>query len=267
MSGKVKFSIKNEKFDEFLSKLSDLTTISSTIKLKFDDENILMYSILGGSVVLAFKSYLLNTSEYFDINLDSDKKYDIIIGNCDKFVKNLKFLNGDKSSQIKGYLQYRENTSGMRTEDEDLILCRSIQLSSGKLKINWIGAEKYEIQDINKKQLASRLDIRKRKWSFLVSISDFDNIKKLSNINSDRIINVNVKSGVVKFSEKSSWELDVGEIEQNRDFNFIFNKRFFKCISLDEEHVEFSMFENFILIRDKESDLMLSYEQDFSDED
>ena len=34
----------------------------------------------------------------------------------------------------------------------------------------------------------------------------------------------------------------------------------------DEKDVEFSIFDNFMLIRDTNSNLMLSFEQDFSDD-
>jgi hypothetical protein len=39
------------------------------------------------------------------------------------------------------------------------------------------------------------------------------------------------------------------------------------CINDSLSTIEFSMFETFILIKDEQSNLMLSYEQDFSDDD
>jgi hypothetical protein len=95
---------------------------------------------------------------------------------------------------------------------------------------------------------------------------DFLDVKKLSSINSDKIININVQSGKVVLSETSAWELEIGEIE-NRNANLIFNKRFLNCINDSLDNIEFSMFETFILIKDEQSNLMLSYEQDFSDDD
>ena len=68
MSNKTKLKIKKERFSEFVDKLVDLTGISDTIKLKIDSENIMMYSTLGGAVMLAFKNYLLKTDEFFDWN-------------------------------------------------------------------------------------------------------------------------------------------------------------------------------------------------------
>ena len=66
MAKKVKFKIKSEKFTDFISKLDDLTKIEDTIKLKIDNDNILIYSMMGGNVMLAFKNYLINTRDYLD---------------------------------------------------------------------------------------------------------------------------------------------------------------------------------------------------------
>ena len=45
MANKIKFKIKSDKFSDFINKLEDLTKISDTIKLKIDNDNILMYSM------------------------------------------------------------------------------------------------------------------------------------------------------------------------------------------------------------------------------
>ena len=62
MADKVKFKINSDKFVDFISKLDDLTKIEDTIKLKIDNDNILMYSMMSsGQTMLAFKNYLVNT--------------------------------------------------------------------------------------------------------------------------------------------------------------------------------------------------------------
>jgi uncharacterized protein involved in outer membrane biogenesis len=122
------------------------------------------------------------------------------------------------------------------------------------------------MKDINKTVLSQRLDTKNRKWSFKLENQDFLDVKKLSSINSDKIINISVQSGKVVLSETSAWELEIGEIE-DRNANLIFNKRFLNCINDSLNSIEFSMFETFILIKDENSNLMLSYEQDFSDDD
>jgi hypothetical protein len=258
MANKVKFTVISEKFEDFINKLSDLTSIDDTIKLKIDNDNILMYSMLGGNVMLAFKNYLIEKSEYLKSD-DLEFTYDVIIANSKKFVKNLGFIKS--SDKITIEINCKESP-----EDDTIMNARSIQVVGGKLKVNWLAGERYEMRDINKTVLSQRLDLKNRKWFFKLENQDFLDVKKLSSINSDKIINISVQNGSVVLSETSAWELEVGKIE-DRTANLIFNKRFLNCINDSLKTIEFSMFETFILIKDENSNLMLSYEQDFSDDD
>ena len=259
MANKVKFKLNIDKFPEFINKLEDLTKIEDSIKLKIDNENILMYSIIGsGSTMLAFKNYLLNTKEYLDYE-DFEYSIDVIIPNAKKFVKNLQFIKN--SEKILLEFSYKESP-----DDDSIMNARSMQVTGGKLKVNWITGEHYEMRDINKKSLNQKLDIKYRNWFFIIKNSDFMDIKKLSNINSDRIISINIIEGKILLSEKSAWELEIGSLDDNRNASLMLNKKFLGCIN-DKDQIEFSIFENFMLIKDDESNLMLSYEQDFSDQD
>ncbi len=257
MANKIKFQIKPDKISQFIETLEELTRIEDTIKLKIDSENILMYSILGGNVMLAFKNYLINTSDYF-VGNEFDFTLDAIIVNAKKFVKNLNFLTSSEKVTIE--FTYKESQ-----DDDDTMQARSIQVVGGKLKVNWLAGEHYQLRDINKASLKTNLNPKNRKWSFKISKSDFSDVKKLSNINSERIINITIDSGNVLFSEKSAWELEIDSIEDDRNSNLMLNKKFLSCIN-DDKDVEFSIFDNFMLIQDNNSNLMLSFEQDFSDD-
>jgi hypothetical protein len=254
---KIKFEFNNGKISEFISKLEELTKIEDTIKLKIDSEHILMYSILGGNVMLAFKNFLVKTNDYFDFK-DFDFTLDVIIANSKKFVKNLQFLT--QSDKVSIEMTYKESH-----DDDTVMNARNIVVSGGKLKVNWLAGEHYELRDINKVALKNNLNIKNRKWSFIISQSDFQDIKKLSNINSERIINITIDSGKVLFSEKSAWELELQRIESDRNANLMLNKKFLGCIN-DSNDVEFSIFDNFMLIQEENSNLMLSFEQSFDDD-
>ena len=65
-----------DNFPEFISKLEDLTKIEDIVKLKIDSENILMYSLVGDTSIVAFKSHILNTIDYFDVN-DSESSFNV----------------------------------------------------------------------------------------------------------------------------------------------------------------------------------------------
>jgi hypothetical protein len=257
MANKIKFTFKGDKIDYFIDKLEELTKIDDTIKLKIDSENILMYSILGGNVMLAFKSYLLNTDEILSSN-PFDFTLDVIIPNAKKFVKNLSFLTRSESVSIN--IQYKESN-----DSEDIMNARSIQVVGGKLKVNWLAGEHYQLRDINKTALKTNLNTKMSKWSFKINSDDFADIKKLSTINSDKIINITVDNGTVTLSERAAWELEIDKIEEERNSNLILNKRFLSCIN-DKDDVQFWIFDNFMLVQDQCYNLMLSFEQDFSDD-
>ena len=61
---------------------------------------------------------------------------------------------------------------------------------------------------------------------------------------------------------------DVDEIDEieDRNANFILNKKFLSCIN-ERDEITFHIFESFMLIKDEDSNLMLSFEQDWSEDD
>jgi hypothetical protein len=100
-----------------------------------------------------------------------------------------------------------------------------------------------------------------------MSNEDFSNVKKLSSINNeDKIFNITVQNGKVSISELAKWELEVDEISQKNE-QLVFSKKYLSNINDGKEFVYFTVFETFILIKDEDSNLMLSFEQDFSDQD
>lgn len=260
MANKIKFKVDSVKFSNLIEKLDDLTKIDDTIKMKIDSENILVYSMISsGQTMLAFKNYLLNTNDFFDYDNELEFSIDIIIANAKKFVKNLIFIKD--SDKITFEITYKESQ-----DDDSIMNARSLQVVGGRLKVNWIAGEHYELRDINKNVLKQRLDLKFRKWYFNISKSDFLDVKKLASINSDRIITISILNGKVVFSEKASWELEIGSLGDDRNASLMLNKKFLSCINESTTNIEFSIFENFMLIKDDNSNLMLSFEQDFSDD-
>lgn len=258
-AGKTKFKIKTDKFPDLIEKLSDLTDISESIKLKIDNENIMLYSTLGGGVLLAFKNYLVKTRDYLEWGDDLEYSIDAIILNAKKFVKNLSFIKG--AEKITFEMSHKPSQ-----DDDSVMVARSMHLVGGKLKVNWLAGEHYEMRDINKSILEDRLNLKNRKWNFLISKDDFEDIKKLAGINGEKLLNISVSGGKVIISESGAWEMEIGKADEGRNSNLILNKRFLKCID-DTKDVDFSIFENFMLIKDDTTNLMLSYEQSWDDDD
>lgn len=259
MASKIKFKINSDKISDFVDKISDLTKISDTVKLKIDNDNILMYSMIGGNVILAFKNYVINTKEYLEYEKDLEFGIDVVIANAGKFVKNLAFLK--TSDKVTMEITYKTSS-----DDEEVMNARSLQIVGGKLKVNWLGGEQYELKDITKQQLEQRLNLKNSKWSFGISKSDFADVKKLSSINGERIISISINSGKVVLSETAAWEMEVDQLDKERNSNLMLNKKFLSCIDDSMEKVDFNIFDNFMLIKGENTNLMLSFEQNFDDD-
>lgn len=256
---KLTLQFNQSNFTDFVSKLQDLTNISDVIKLKIEKDNILAYSLLSNDVsVLALKNYLLNTSDYIE-NFDSEDTFDYVITNASKFVKNLKFFNTD--NPIKLIISAKEDSS------TDAMHIRAAQLTNGKLKIINVGGELSKIRDIGKEALAARLNPKSAKWGFKVDKADFSDAKKLCSINSeDRILLIDVVDGVVSLMEEGKWELQVDKIP-TKTARLIFNKKYLSNVNDENTEINFQIFETFILVKDDNSNLMISFETDFSTEE
>jgi len=259
MTKKLVFNFNLENFPKFVEKLQDLTGIDDTIKIKINKDFTLMYSILGNEgQVSAMKCFTVETKKFID-NFNENESYDFVLTSSSKFVKNIKFFNPSKPIKF-------EITAKPVADEDDLLQIRTMHLSNGKLKISSIGAELHKIKDLTKTFVDNKLDVKKSRWKFIVQNEDFSNIKKLSTINSeDRILNINVSNNKVYFNEISKWELEVDDVQLPNQ-NFMFSKKYLSYINTDNENVVFNIFDNFILIKDEDSNLMLSFEQDFSND-
>lgn len=260
MASKLSLTFNKSKFSDFVSKLRDLTNIEDTIKIKIDSSGILMYATLANDVsVLALKSYFLKTEDYID-NFESESTFDYIITSATKVVKNLSFFNTDVAVKLE--IIYKA-----LPEDDTVMHVRAGQFSNGKLKISCVGAEQYKIRDINSAVLESRLDPRNAKWSFQISQSDFLDVKKLASINSeDKTMIITVQDKKVTVSEPSKWEIEIDQIDY-KNSTLTFLKKYLSNINADNVVIRFDIFDTFILVKDENSNLMMSFEQDFDTED
>ena len=173
MANKVKFKINGDTFNTFVSKLNDLSTIDDSVRLKIDNDDVLMYSILGKNILLAFKNYLIPTEEFLIKRDDLDYQLDLVIPNIKKFVKNLGMIKDPDKVTIE--FNYKSSP-----DDADIYQVRYFQVSCGRFNINWVGGEhNNETREINKEMLAKNLNLKNSKWSFALTKDDFSDIKKL----------------------------------------------------------------------------------------
>jgi hypothetical protein len=258
---KINFIVNNDNFADFVTKLQDLTKISDTLKFKIDKDDILVYSLVGEVAILAFKNYKLETSEYFKFKEeDFDYTIDFIVPSAKKFVKKLTFFDGQ--SQIKMVISTKDgNEDGVR-------LGRSLTIGDSRFKVNQIGGETYKVRDINKEQLGRLLSPENSTWSFEISDKDLSDVKKLSSIApEERIIDITVNRNKVNFSEGTKWNLNVGSTDEVESADITFAKKYLGSINTGTDYIKFSVFETFILFNDSQSNLMVSFEQSFEDDE
>jgi len=246
--------INRDNFPDLLEKLKDLARIGDVIKFKIDEYDILIYSMLGKTSVSALKSYKLKTDDFFMTKTPIEGIVNMIIGESTKFVKNLEFIRTDSKVSLK-----------LSTRSIDECEVRTAQITNGRFKLKFEISESSEIKDISKQQLGKTLRKENRNWAFSLSPDDFKDIKKLSSINSSdsrRVLTLSIEDTKVKLSETHLWELEVDETSESNK-HIIFNKTFLSYINETGKSIEFNVFENFIFIEDENSNLMISFEQDF----
>lgn len=256
-SAKINFIIKKDNLPDLVRKLTDLTKISDTLKFKIDKDNILIYSLVGETAILAFKNYILKTDDYFTFKNEFDFTLDYIVISAKRFVKNLAFF----SSDVKMSLTYRQSPT------ENLMYVRSMSASDGRFKMNNVGAEPFKIRDIDKHQLKKLLNPDNSEWSFQVKDTDFQDVRKLSSINGDdKIITISTDKGNIHFGEMGNWDLIVGSVEGSHD-DITFPKKYLSSINHTKEILNFSVFETFLLFEEEDTNFMLSFEQSFDDDE
>lgn len=254
----ISVNFNQSNFSNFVSKLQELSQIDDTIKVKIENDRTLLYSSKSteAGATLSLKSFTLDTNSIFD-NFEYDETFDLVILGAGKFVKNLKFLSPDKKINLK---------FSARKKDE-VMHVRSLNITNGKLKISLVGGELHKVRDITINQLESRLNPKNSKYGFKISNTDFNDVKKLSAIYSEeKIINMEIRDNKVYISEMGRWEIEVDDIEY-KNSNLIFGKKYLSNINTENEYINFSVFESFILIKTDESNFMMSFEQTFDDDE
>jgi len=261
MSKKLSINLNKRFFPDFIAKIQDLSSINDVVKLKIETDKVLMYAMKANdNAVLALKSYILPTTNYFD-NFNQEDMFDFIIVNAPKFIKSLKFFDID--TQIKMDVIYKPHH-----ENEGVMQIRSAQFTNGKLKISTIGGEDDKIRDLNAELLETRTDIENASFDFQITKHDFNDVKKLCAIDSEeKILSIDIEEGKIVASEISKWELQLGEIDSSFNQKIIFNKKYLSNINGDMDMINFYMFDTFILVKDNISSLMLSFEQTFDEDD
>lgn len=258
MSKKLSLKLNKDNFSDFISKILDVSNVSDVIKIKIDKDNTLIYGAkMNNNIMLALKSYYFPTSEIIE-NFSEDEMYNLILFDAPKLIKGIKNL--DINNTLKLDLNVKPKDGYMQV--------RSVQFTSGKLKIQAVGGEDKLIKDIPIEHLNKFLNLDNSKFKFDLQKQDLIDMKKLSAIYNDEkntTVTLNIVNGKITSGEYAKWELEIGETDSDVNAKIVFNKKYLTNINKDLDIINFYMFETFLLVKDITSNLMLSYETDFSD--
>jgi len=244
------FSMTNEQLKNFLDKIKDLVSISEEVLLKVDNDNILMYSLVGEKKnVNAFKSFIVKTEDLFSFK-DLEKQMKYIIPNGKKF-----------DSNIRNFLDYNEklNCKFFMNDEE---YADNLFIKNKFLKLNQIGGDpRGATLDIDIEQIKSAIDKSNADFKFSLPKDVFDKIKKMSKIELENdILYLNIKDNILTIAE-TAWELTVCDTNE-KDLSITFPKKYFNSLQYPTgtTEVEVYVFDSFLLVDNENTSLLVALE-------
>ena len=244
-----KFSMTLNQLNFFLDKVKDLLAIDDEILLKINNENILLYTIVGEKMnVNAFKSFIFKTNEIFSFDDELPNEIRFIITNGGKFESTLKNYS-DYNEDIKCEFFMNDNT-----------YADNFKLKNSKLKLSINGGDvrgmntTIDIEKINKTLNKDNIDFK-----FILDKNSYAKIKKISTIdNENDILTLNIIKNEITIGE-NSWDLKIDHIEHD-DLSISFPKKYFKSITFTEDQINVYVFDTFLLIDNKNTNLLIALE-------
>jgi len=244
-----KFSMVLNQLTFFIDKIHDLLSIDDEVLLKINNDNILLYSIVGEKLnVNAFKSFIFKTNEIFSFDEPLSKEIRFIINNGSKF-----------ENTLKNYLDFNEEIECEFFMNDDTY-ADNLKLKNTKLKLSINGGDvrgmntTIDIEKINKTLNKDNIDFK-----FLLDKNSYTKIKKIASIdNENDILTLNIEKKKLTIGE-NSWDLKICDIEHD-DLSITFPKKYFKSITFTEDEINVYVFDTFLLIDNKNTNLLIALE-------
>ena len=243
-------TIDSENLQQLVNIFSALGKISDIVRLKKENEHLLLYTLDGKDrQVHAFKYYILSFDDMFnDHKID---ELDWIITDIKKLTKQLQF-----------YLDYEQHITFtfFTIDGTDLgstrYLVKQCFITNSIFESFIIGAEPFLIHSLSLSSIEDRADQQLRKFGFEVTLEDFLKVKKLIGLDTTHeVVEVEIKNEKVKLKEKK-WALQVATTSA-ADQTITFRKKY---ISNAEEvdPVAIDIYDTYIILRGHTSTLMIT---------
>ena len=256
---KIKFQISQTQLRTLLDKIKDLSKINDKkiVVFKFETDSLILFSFVGNNFknIYAFKNYMFKYSEIFDFITEVNEPMTYIVKNGMKFYHNHNNFN-DYSRPI--YCEISPSTTqgfseSMRiwNEDDEKETLFEVRMVAGDDMI--IG------KDITMDDINQLMDTTNCLFSYTLSPSDYEKIKKASTIDvkENDIINITVDGNKLYMGE-NRWKLKICNVEQP-DYQYTFPKRYFNTISTTSD-INIYVFDSYILAKYDEYNLMVVLE-------
>lgn len=244
----IDFKISKEEFFKFIDIVEELNKISDTHKIKWDGDNVFIYSLQGDGEgqhqkIDVLKIFILKRDDLFaDF---AEEKLTWIIIKTKNWLKQVKFL---------------------RDDDEDVSMCinivenkvYSVQLKTSVLQINTIAGDDI-IKDVPISFVKEKMNPKYADWTFNASDDLLKRIKKLNKLDTNNeIISLSSSDNEVVVREEALWDLKItpnGAVPSNQ---WLIRKEHLEKITLDGEGVVFGIFESYIAVKEKNSTMLFT---------
>lgn len=244
----INFKASKEEFHKFLYIIEELNKISDTHKIKWEGDNVFIYSLMGDGEgqhqkIDVLKIFIFKRDEIFPEF--TEEKLTWIIIKTKNWLKQVKFL---------------------RDDDEDIDICinivdekvYSVQLKTSILQINTIAGDDV-IKDVPMSFVKERMNPKYADWTFNATEDFVKRVKKLNKLDTNNeIISLNSIDGDVVLREEALWDLKITPNGTVPKSTWLMKKEHFERITLDEEGVVFGVFESYISVKEKDSTMLFT---------
>jgi len=248
-SFKLKINIKN--LEKFIDVIKDLTKIKDEFVLKINSDTTLIYCFDGqGDQINSIKSFIFKTTELF-INEEIIVPFVFFKKDGKKFANTLdNYVSFEKDVNIEIFYD----------DINDINFCDVMTFNNSKLKLKFTSSSSYETNiKITSELLKSKFNVNLANFNFKLSKVDFEQIKKLLNLEDNDIIELQLLSGKLTLSQKD-WDLDLLEGIDYQNSNYVIPKKTFKTIKIDDDFVDIYVFESYIYIKSDNCDFIIMLE-------
>lgn len=270
MNDEIKFILKSEKIPLLKTVINSLVKIEKKFKFRFEDDKLLVYcSEKIGNQTVALKIYYFMIEDFFNLLIeDEDELEDEFTAEDEKveekFMLNFNIGDGKILNKKLNFFTEEKHIKGIfktrPIDGEDYV--RTVKMTDSRFKMSLTGIEKGEISEVSVDIMDSLTDTNNADFKLDIPFSTFDEAKKLSAIDKEDVIVLEVKNGGIYFSQ-SEWELKVGQTEVKENRKFPFKKNYLKSVNTQSDVIEIFAFSSYLLFKNGNEFFVLSYEKTF----